>query len=230
MKKNAILLVEDNIDLQIEMRDFLAHQGLLVHVATDLQQMQEKLSQTPINALLLDLGLPDGDGLAAIAPIRQRYGLALGIVVVSARGADVDRVTAIAAGADFFMVKPVCLEELQQVILRLCQRLPQDGLASWRFDKSQSALVSPDNKCIALTGTEYRFLRLLATQSQPIPREHLIKALYQRDHVVETRCLDTLVSRLRKKIREHSAHELMIQSHRNLGYSIGGELCEPDNA
>lgn len=220
MTNIEILLVEDNLDLQIEMHDYLSHFGSRVHVATNLAQMQQKLSSETIHIVLLDLGLPDGDGLASIAPLRAQFGLTIGIIVVSARGAHSDRVEALAAGADFYIVKPIYLAELKQVLERLYERLQRDRPAGWSLCLMQMALISPDGQAIALTGKEFRLLQLLAEQQQPVDRAVLMNCLYPHAQHCDSRPLDTLISRLRKKIASYTNQQLTIRSHRNQGYSV----------
>src|SRR5690606_21337740 len=111
-----VLLVEDNPDLRIEIVDYLSFCNYQVGSASSIEEMQHALQQGNWNILLLDLTLPDGNGLDAARNLRKQYGLKLGIVMVTARGHVEDRIQGITAGADAYLIKPINLKELRATI------------------------------------------------------------------------------------------------------------------
>ncbi|MER2491496.1 response regulator transcription factor [Catenovulum sediminis] len=218
-----ILVVEDNLDLQAEVIDFLNLSGHLADGANNLTSMQQKLRQKTYQIVLLDLGQPDGDGLDYIADLRKCYGLTLGIIIVSARGRDEERIKGLELGADAYLVKPVNLHELNMLIARLFQRIPEGSEPSsnsWQLIKSQRQLKSPTNTQVHLTGIEFLLLQHLCTNDGIQSRTNLCETLYPKTEHIHYGRLDTLVSRLRQKVQKQTGLDLPIHTYRNKGYGL----------
>jgi DNA-binding response OmpR family regulator len=225
MDATRILVIEDAHDLLEETVDYLRFHGFDAHGADSVRAMTARLEREPWHVLVLDLGLPDGDGLAAAREIRARRGLELGIVMTTARGQAEDRIAGVEAGADSYLVKPVNPRELRAVVERLAARVAparnKGGTPVWQLDTATLTLSCPGGATVALTGAESRLLaRLLRTPGEPVARNLLCQSLAPGGAPEDTRRLDSLVSRLRTKVEQETGHVLPVHTFRNLGYAF----------
>jgi DNA-binding response OmpR family regulator len=226
-----ILVVEDNPDLRIEIIDYLNFCHYKVGGADSVEQMRHALRNEHWDVLLLDLTLPDGDGLTTAKELRQVYGLKLGIIMVTARGHVEDRIEGISAGADAYLVKPINLKELKATIDQLGLRLNQQQLKTpeprlpiqWQLDQQGLELVCPNNERVALTVTESLLLNALLEQpGTPVSRDKLCDCLPPGSPHDDTRRLDSILSRLRSKTKKDAGIDLPIHTLRNKGYTFAG--------
>lgn len=230
-----ILLVEDNAELAEELSDYLRFYGFEVGGAASLEAMRQQLADRLCDILLLDLSLPDGNALNAIDWLREQFGLALGIIVISACGEVEDRVAAISAGADSYLVKPIDLRELRALINQLTERIAwaspeaRCGAGSWRLDELSGQLIAPGSETpVRLTGAQLQLLRcLLRRAGEVVPRERLYEEIYARSGPVDTRRLDSLVSRLRARVESETGQTLPIHTFRNVGYMFPSDGQPP---
>ena len=229
MIPTRVMVIEDEVDLREELVDYLASRGYQAHGVASLAEMHATLDADPgWQVLVLDLRLPDGDGLDGARAVRLKHGLKVGIVMATARSLVDDRIRGLSDGADAYLVKPVDPRELcaqiDQVALRLQKALPH-AVAGWRLDAAGLVLHCPGNERVPLTGSEAILVaRLLANPGGTVDRALLCQALGQGDTLEAARRLDTLVSRLRAKVRQHSPEELPVRSFRNQGYAFTGGL------
>lgn len=238
MTTPRILVVEDNPDLRIEIVDYLKFCNYKAGGIGSIQEMQHALRYEHWNILLLDLTLPDGDGLATARELRKEYGLRLGIIMVTARGHVEDRIEGISAGADAYLVKPINLKELKVTIDHLGLRLgpaPEETPPStalpilWQLDLQGLELICPNNHRIALTVTESLLLKVLLEQpGQPIGRDKLCDCLPPGSRHDDTRRLDSILSRLRSKTKKDAGISLPIHTLRNKGYTFAGNRRASD--
>lgn len=231
-RRVRVLVVEDAADVREELVDYLSFHGFECGGAESVSAMREQLERGPWDVLVLDLGLPDGDGLTEARRLRSHRGLDLGIVMVTARGQTDDRIAGLDAGADTYLVKPVHPGELRAVIDRLASRLrgaagaETEQHAVWCLSKSPLALNCPDGQSVSLTGAEARLLDcLVEARGEPVERAALCKRINPRSAPLETRHLDSMLSRLRSKVERESGRPLPVQTYRNLGYCFS-ERCE----
>ena len=216
-----MLVIEDAQDLRVELVDYLQFAGYDALGVGSVAQMQEVLARDastwPWQVLVLDLGLPDGDGLKAAQQMRAQHGLAFGLVMATARGHVDDRIAGLRSGADAYMVKPVDLRELAATIDQLAKRLSAPG---WGLDQGSKVLTAPNGLQVELTGAENLLLHaLMSANGQVLEREQLCRALAPGGDPSDTRRLDTLISRLRTKVETQTHSVLPIQTFRNLGYA-----------
>jgi DNA-binding response OmpR family regulator len=220
-----VLIVEDNPDLRIEIVDYLRFCHYEVTGVGSIQEMKQALIVGHWNILLLDLTLPDGDGINAAAELRQQYGLSLGILMVTARGHVEDRIQGITAGADAYLVKPINLKELGATINNIHQRVsplvPQPKADTWILDQQALTLSTPLGNQIPLTVTESLLLKVLLDKlGQPVTRDVLCSFLPPGSSQDDTRRLDTILSRLRSKAKKEAGTNLPILTLRNKGYTF----------
>jgi two-component system, OmpR family, response regulator len=180
---------------------------------------------------ILDLGLPDMDGLEVLQQIRARH--AFGLLILTGRGDTHDRVTGLELGADDYMVKPFEPRELiarVRSILRRYQPAPAvaaDGgrvaeFAGWCFDTATHELIYPDGRREDLSLAEATLLRrLLERPNQILSREQLLDG---RNLDALDRSIDLRISRLRKRLEENPQHARLIKTVYGAGYLLCAEV------
>ena len=187
------------------------------------------LSRQVPDILLLGVALPHEDGYSIAARLRKDHPF-LGIILLTVHDQLEDRLRAFESGADRFLAKPVDIRELAGAVQSLFRRLAALGCSrearGWRFDARRSILVAPSGAAIALTDTEWRFLAaLLERPGQVVAREQILLALGQKSDVYAMRRLETMVSRLRGKVRQGSPDDsLPVRARHGQGYAFLGHL------
>jgi len=218
MNKTRVLVIEDDADLRVELVDYLQFSGFDVHGVGTVADMMARLATDPWQVLVLDLGLPDGDGLSAARQVRQTQGLTMGIVILTARGQVDDRIAGLQSGADAYLVKPADVRELRATIEQLVKRLDKP-LPGWHLDANLSRLIAPDGQAVALTGAEFLLLeQLMEVPGRQLGREQLNLVLPPGGDPNGTRRLDSLLSRLRSKVEQETGLALPLRTFRNQGY------------
>lgn len=229
-----VLIVEDNPDLRIEIVDYLKFCNYEAGSAGTIQEMEHALKHGHWNILLLDLTLPDGNGLDAARNLRKQYGLKLGIVMVTARGHVEDRIEGITAGADAYLIKPINLKELRATIDHLQLRLgasqsTDTTTTPWQLDDQALELICPNARRISLTVTESRLLKtLLEHLGLAVTRDALCGCLPPGSSQDDTRRLDSILSRLRSKAKKEAGINLPIHTLRNKGFTFAGNRRASD--
>ena len=222
-----ILIVEDDKTLGTAMMQSLGHAGYAAELTTEIVDALHLLSVENFDALVLDLGLPDGDGYDVVRYLRK-MGKALPVLILTARDAVEDRVQGLDLGADDYVVKPVAMAELQARLRALIRR--SSGASSPRVDLGRLVLDMP-GKCAYLAGLaldlsarEWSVLEYLATHSRRIvSKEQLIQAITTMDQELSANAIEAYVHRVRRKIEGSG---IIIRTIRGLGYM----LEEPENA
>src|SRR3989338_460799 len=156
-----IVVVEDNDDLREEIVFFLSHVGHRAIGCASGAALNKHMAERGSDIIVLDLGLPDIDGVDLLNRYSGRHDVA--IVVLTARGATEDRIAGYQHGADAYLVKPVDMRELVAVVDRAAQRLyppPGDTDQAWKFSASAWALTSPGGIVISLTEQQPQILQL----------------------------------------------------------------------
>lgn len=215
-----LLIVEDEPTLGDLLRRNLTARGFAVDLARSRADASAFLDVESYDAILLDRGLGDGDGLTLIKQIRTG-GSEAGILFLTARDAPVDRIEGLDAGADDYIVKPFDMDELN-ARLRAVLRRPGKRMATvleagnLRFDASQRR-ASVDGAVIDLTRQEAALLELLLrNQDAVVKREEIQRSLYGFDDEVTPNAVDAAISRLRKRLRMAGA-EVEIAVLRGVG-------------
>lgn len=217
-----VLLVEDDAALAEAMSAYLEGKGFAVDRVASLAAARAALPLAPWHAVLLDLHLPDGDGLELIPAIRHRAP-ALPIIVLTARDQVSDRIRGLDAGADDYLVKPFDPDELL-ARLRAVERRGRGGADSalvqagaLQIDLSRMA-VCRDGEPVTLTAKEWSLLRVLALRLDRIHlKSALVEALYGFDDEVGSNTVEVFIHNLRRKLGTDS-----IQTVRGLGYRLSG--------
>ena len=218
-----ILLVEDEIELAVTIRTVLERERFVVDWANRLTLAQEAARSFTPDMVLLDLTLPDGDGLELIPTIRSTCP-GVPIIILSARGELSDRVAGLNEGADDYLAKPFAVEELLARI-RAIRRRPGEianeevRVGRLLFDLSfEEATV--DGERLDLPRRELCVLStLIRRRGRTVLRESLEQAVYGFDDEIQSNTLDSHISRLRRKLTEAEAG-VEIHAIRGVGYLL----------
>ncbi len=219
-----ILLVEDDPALAREIVRALEREHWPLDHVSSLADAFEAVIQFPYRAVLLDRTLPDGDGIALIPAAKSRPSRP-SIIFLTARDEIADRIEGLDAGADDYLVKPFALEELLARVRAACRRplagMPPDPIEVGRlsFDPATRE-VRVAERPLALPRRELALLELLVRRSgRVVQRTHLDSELYGFEAEVSANALETLVSRLRRRLEDAGAG-LQLRTIRGVGYML----------
>jgi len=213
-----LLLLEDDRELREEIADFLRAQGHGVREAASRREFRTLMAEGAAEIAILDRRLPDGDGMDLITEA-QAAGWHCGFILLTARDAGQDRIAGYGVGADYYLTKPVNLDELAVILKTLARRL---HLAPhWRLNLALGLLHAPDGSLVYLTGLEAAFLAVLGGHPNlPLDRRQITEGLGKDYRSYDPRNLDALLRRLRKKVREATGQDLPVQTRHGLGYVL----------
>jgi len=224
------LVVEDDPNIVDLIRSNLAVRGYDTVVSTTGLRAIQLLETEEPDIVLLDLMLPEVDGFELCRQIRERSSVA--IIVVSARGGERDKVTALNVGADDYMTKPFSIEELLARITATLRRTrpaaapdsapPVITIGDLQIDLA-SQQVSRAGRAVHLTPTEFALLRELATnRGKLLTHAHLLRRVWGHGYATETEYVRVYVRRLRAKLEADGAAPLILTQPR-AGYRIAAE-------
>ena len=221
-----LLIVEDNEELAELLAKGLQTAGYESDVLSTVEDARVVLSTTHYAALILDLGLPDGDGLSLLREIRNRNN-SIPVLVLTARGGLNDRIHGRRSGADDYLVKPFALEEL---IARLEAQLRRPGqllgnslrIANLEFD-TQIRQASIDNQPQVLSARETAVLELLMrSKGRVVSKKQVEDHIFGHSGEVASNAIEVYVHRLRKQLSERGA-KVHVHTIRGVGYLIAEE-------
>ena len=212
------------------MARYFEGEGFRVFLAENGTQMRQHLAASSVDLVLLDLGLPDGDGLNLARELRVQS--EIGIIIVTGRSDDIDRIVGLEVGADDYIVKPFNLREVLARVKSVLRRLQPAGSATgeslsdqeiihfdgWTFDLGRRQLTSPDGVDVALTTGEFDLLSVFIQHSgRVLTRDYLMDQTRGRSWEAFDRSIDAQVSRVRRKIDDPKNPKLL-KSVRGAGY------------
>jgi len=219
-----LLIVEDEPDLGILLRDALVCAGFATDLVTGIADADNYLRLATYDAIILDLGLADGDGLTLLRALRRRGGM-LPVLILTARDAPEDRVTGLDAGADDYLIKPFHMPELVSRMRALLRRpnaalgvvLELGNLVLDTAARQATVGSTP----LVLSPREMALLELLLRrQGRVVAREAIEQGLYGFDTTLGSNAMEVLVHRLRRKLAEARAHAV-VHTLRGVGYLLG---------
>ncbi len=228
--KTKILVVDDDLRLRDLLNRYLTEQGFGVHAVQDAAAMDKLLAREHFDLIVLDLMLPGEDGLSVCRRLRGTKD-AIPIIMLTAKGNDVDRIVGLEMGADDYLPKPFNPRELVariHAVLRRRADPPPPGAPALEegeisfgevtIDLATRALTR-EGKSISLTTGEFGLLRvLLAHPRVPLSRDKLMELARGREYEVFDRAIDVQISRLRKLVEPDPAHPVHIQTVWGFGY------------
>jgi DNA-binding response OmpR family regulator len=227
----SVLLVEDNIRVSDELSLVLSAAGYAVRCAYDGEHMRALLTMSSPDVVMLDLNLPNEDGISLCKWLRDIYPQ-MGIVMLTARVMGSERTEGYQAGADVYLTKPTRPEEILAVIRNLMRRNDRQNAAHlapphvWTLHQKSMSLSAPDSDVLSLTPKEAIVLLNLAQTSAHCTYDYLIDKLIgesPRTTFDKVR-LEVLVSRLRSKLFKFKAQAFEIKTVHGAGYRLSTPL------
>ena len=227
------LIVEDDEVSRAKLSGYLEAAGYRVSEASDGQEMWQVLIGDPADLLILDINLPGEDGLDLTRRVRSKSDI--GIILVTGRTEDVDRIVGLETGADDYLTKPFNPRELlargKNLLRRTALAAPAGGtlkrFAGWQFDTRTRRLISPGGEKVPLTRAEFELLAAFVDRAGLVlSRDRLLNCVTHRSWEPSDRTIDVLVRRLRQKIEfDPKDPELIVTAHGE-GYVFAAEVEE----
>lgn len=221
-----VLLVEDDADIRALLQAALAAEGFQVRTAVSVSEALALLTHAPPDLLVLDLGLPDGDGAALVRSVRR--GSALPIVVASARHDPPGKIALLDAGADDYLVKPFSVGELLariRVALRHRGTALQPALTAFERDgltiDLEARRVERAGTPVHLTPIEFKLLaRLLRSGGRIVTHRQLLADVWGAEHVDDTHYLRLYMGQLRAKLERVPSEPRVLRTEVGVGYRL----------
>jgi DNA-binding response OmpR family regulator len=227
-----VLLVEDEASISEPFSHALAREGFEPILAATLAQARERLSEREPDIVLLDLTLPDGDGRELARELRACTSR-LPIIMLTARGSEIDRVLGLELGADDYVVKPFAAAEVIariRAVLRRTRREPEERLTLGDVSIDVAARRAwLEGRELSLTRKEFDLLvRLARSAGRVVTREDLMSDVWDENWFGSTKTLDVHMAALRRKLGEDPADPRHIQTVRGVGFRFAPAARESE--
>jgi two-component system OmpR family response regulator len=227
-----VLVVDDDRGIRELIAGYLEKNGMRVTVAANGRQMRAVLEQGVPDLIVLDLMMPGEDGLVLCRELRVGKFRTLPVLMLTARSEETDRIVGLEMGADDYLAKPFAVRELFariRAVLRRARMLPPGmlvsesaefiGFSDWRLDTTARHLLNAEGTMVALSGAEYRLLRVFLDHPQRVlTRDQLLNLTQGRQADQFDRSIDLLVSRLRQRLQDVAREPRYIKTLRSEGY------------
>ena len=233
-----ILIVDDDREIRELLASYLEKNGMRVATAGDGRQMRSLMQQHTFDLVILDLMLPGEDGLALCRDLRAGKQRTIPILMLTARDEETDRVVGLEMGADDYLIKPFAVRELFariRALLRRARMLPRNlevkeagqflYFGHWKLDTIGRHLLDREGTLVALSGAEYRLLRVFLDHPQRVlTRDQLLNLTQGREADLFDRSIDLLVSRVRQRLRDDAREPRYIKTLRSEGYVFSSSV------
>ncbi|WP_130901418.1 response regulator [Pseudomonas sp. Sample_23] len=227
-----ILIVDDDREIRELVGNYMKKNGVRTTIVADGRQMRSFLEANTVDLVVLDIMMPGDDGLVLCRELRSSKHRATPIVMLTARNDETDRIIGLEMGADDYVTKPFAARELLariNAVLRRTRMLPPNlvvtesgrllGFGRWQLDTSARHLLDKDGTLVALSGAEYRLLRVFLDHPQRVlSRDQLLNLTKGREADLFDRSIDLLVSRLRQRLLDDAREPAYIKTVRSEGY------------
>jgi two-component system OmpR family response regulator len=227
-----ILIIDDDQDIRQLLAEYLEKNGFRVFTLPDGKGLWRELEEHPVDLLVLDLMLPGTDGLTICRELRARTRLP--VLILSARGDDIDRIVGLETGADDYLPKPFHPRELLariNAILKRTEHAEDDReVVEYRFegnvlDVLRRELVRADGGRVPLSGAEFELLEIfLARPNRILSRDLLVELTQRREAPAYDRSIDVRVSRLRQSLGESTKDTRLIKTVYGEGYVLAAKV------
>ena len=230
-----ILVVDDDREIRSLLSEYLQKQGYRVTAVADGKGLRAAVVTSHPDLIILDLMLPGEDGLTLCRELRTRSEVP--VIMLTARGDETDRIVGLELGADDYIAKPFSPRELLariKSVLRRTRSLPENlktedsgvfRFAGWTLDAATRNLTSPQGVVVALSGTDFRLLKIfLEHPHRVLTRDQLIDLMLSRDAGPYDRAIDVQVSRLRQRLGEDAKEPAIIKTVRGQGYVFSAHV------
>jgi len=235
-RRDCILIVDDDAEIRTLLHDYLERNGYRCVAVADGRGMAAMLDQSPVDLIVLDVMLPGPDGLTLCRDLRARSEVP--VIMLTARGEDTDRIIGLEMGADDYISKPFNPRELLariKVILRrargsvhshLGEHTQRMCFGDWKLDLTTRNLVSPKGVVVALSGAEFRLLKVfLERPNRVLNRDQLMELTQGQGAEALDRSIDVLVSRVRQRLDEDAREPRIIKTVRGEGYVLASAVA-----
>lgn len=233
-----ILIVDDDREIRELVGTYLERNEMRVTLAANGREMRAALDKGSVDLIVLDLMLPGEDGLALCRDLRAGPRKNLPILMLTARNEEADRILGLEMGADDYLVKPFAARELLarvRSVLRRTRMLPPNlqiteaatvlAFGDWRLDTTARHLLDDQDVVVALSGAEYKLLRVFLDHPQRVlSRDQLLNLTQGRDAELFERSIDLMVSRLRQRLGDDAREPKYIKTVRNGGYVFASSV------
>ena len=227
-----ILVVDDDREIRQMVADYLQKNGLRTSMAANGREMWPVLETSAVDMIVLDVMMPGDDGLVLCRNLRASKHRAIPVLLLTARDDETDRIIGLEMGADDYVVKPFSSRELLariKAVIRRTRMLPPNlqvteasrllAFGQWRLDTTARHLLDEQDTVVALSGAEFRLLRVFLDHPQRVlSRDQLLNLTQQRDAEHFDRSIDLLVSRLRQRLQDDAREPAYIKTVRSEGY------------
>lgn len=233
-----VTIVEDDPDVRALLARSLSSDGYRVTALESGAGIESVISSDTVDLVILDIGLPDIDGLTITQQIRRYSDVA--IIIVSGRGDLADRVVGLEIGADDYITKPFEPREIQARVRSVLRRGRGQGdvaatpdndahrrfcVGNWTLDATGQSLHDAEGRPVGLTSGEYKMLEALVTRANRVlTRDQLMDACYGNNSPAFDRSVDVCIGRLRKKLQDDPRNPAIIRTVRNGGYLFAARI------
>ncbi|KZK79366.1 Aerobic respiration control protein ArcA [Pseudovibrio sp. W64] len=230
--KAHILVVDDDLTSRVALSGYFETEGYRVSEAEDGAQMRSVFAGGDVDLIMLDIRLPDDDGLTLLKDVRKKSDV--GIIMVTGRTDDVDRIVALEMEADDYVIKPFNPRELLARSKNLLRRVKAGrvpvavdervlSFSGWVLDLDKRGLQSPEGEDVRLTRGEFELLSaLVENKGRVLTRDNLLDHLNHREWDPSDRTVDVLIGRLRRKIEANPKDPTLIMTVHGVGYVFTG--------
>ena len=229
--EKTILVVDDEKPIADILQFNLIKEGYRVICAYDGDEALQKVEEEQPDLMLLDIMLPKRDGMEVCREVRKKYDFP--IIMLTAKGSEIDKVLGLEMGADDYVTKPFSTRELIARVKANMRRLnvpapveetqveTNDIVIGSLTIQPDAYLVLKRDEAIELTHREFELLHYLAKHiGQVMTREHLLQTVWGYDYFGDVRTVDVTIRRLREKIEDNPSHPLWIVTRRGVGYYL----------
>ena len=230
-----ILVVDDDPDVRDTLERCLTDAGYRVWTHADGSGAYDTVADEGIDLAVIDLVLPDMDGLMLTRKLKEHY--AVGVVILSGRGETTEKIIGLEVGADDYLAKPFepreLLARVRSVLRRLCQSVPEGSTAptvfvfeNWQLDVTARTLTSPAGEPVELSSGEFYLLQaFIEHPNRVLSRDQLLDFIHTTDSPAFNRSIDVRVGRVRKKIENDPQNPQFIKTIRNGGYMFAAKVA-----
>ncbi len=221
-----LLIIDDDPKLAALLAEYLGGRGFRIQTASDGRQGLSRLRCGGIDGVILDVMMPGMDGFEVLQEIRKDHHLP--VIMLTARGDDMDRIVGLEMGADDYLPKPFNPRELLARIRAVLRRLKKTASVDSEAIQASGILINPSRReafvndtPLDLTTTEFEILRaLVANAGRVIPRERLMEHARGEEWASFDRSIDVHISHLRKKLGDEPKKPNLIKTIRGIGYLV----------
>jgi DNA-binding response OmpR family regulator len=233
-----VLIVDDDPLIRELLHAYLSQEGYDVHCAATAELAETFLASQAVDLVMLDIRLPGKDGLTLTRELRVRS--EVGIILITGRNDEIDRIVGLECGADDYVIKPLKPRELVSRAKNLIRRVrhaqtpqpvaavakPVKQFADWALDTDRRRLIDAAGCETLLTHGEYQLLSVfLRNSGHTLSRDQLMDQIRNREWVPNDRSIDVLVGRLRRKLHDDPAEPQLIITIHGAGYLFTASLA-----